>query len=614
MGYYNYDNHAKIKELLKEKLPNIDVCEPVWGSWYCHHYIQFRIKDIPSNIHFEYYITQNTWEKRRGLLVLHLEPNSDERMRYSKIGVQLMHSISKKNITCETWWNIPFGRFFITDRNVSNVEDLVNTLIELYDIVYNPLKELLKKSKEIKLVVQSQKQDIPYTSLRTNNDDVSVSIMNLEAVMKLPLGLPDYQREYCWEDRNICDLWRNLNKIENNKPFHLGTIILHDYNQKYEIIDGQQRLITLSIMLLALGYAEYLPLLHESYASEDAQRHVSNCKYLVQNLVSQSKDIDGTLAKFVKEISFAILVVNQTNLELAYTFFSHQNSKGVPLTDFDLLKAHHLRYIPDDRQAEHMAIKWNDILQLPSIYYDKNALSRTIGTHIYRLRRWMRKNQSEENCYRYIQREFQAAPLMADIPPFCEKFHFYEKIQGGTHFFVYVETFIHQYEEFIKNKIVMNMHNKLSWGAYEIFADTIETLLFGYYLKFGGQYLAEAFYCISQIMALHRYNSGRVAGDGSGVRGFAMESELLLMIDQASSPSFFLAEALLKGESIYEAMRQEAIKHNRTDMPVNSGLDLPEAKGVKWGYYTSLRKFWHELLPKVSESTIKNKIIEEYGK
>ena len=100
------------------------------------------------------------------------------------------------------------------------------------------------------------------------------------------------------------------------------------------------------------------------------------------------------------------------------------------------------------------------------------------------------------------------------------------------------------------------------------------------------------------MMALYRYNSDRVATNGSGVRDWAMNSEFLLMIDQASSPTFFLAEALAASENKFQ---------------INSGLYLPETKGVKWGMYVALRNIWNYALPLVSDTTIRNKIIEEYG-
>jgi hypothetical protein len=357
--------------------------------------------------------------------------------------------------------------------------------------------------------------------------------------------------------------------------------------------------------LWGLGYTGNIPLLNAKYSSPDAIKNVGNSKYVIKSLIERVGNVMDLLPRLLKNVSFAVLVVNDSNLDLAYTFFSNQNSKGVPLSDFDLLKAHHLRFIPGDEggQAEHMAKKWNAVSQLPPSYKETNSLERVLGYHLYRLRQWMRKHDSQEETYRYVQREFQAAPIMNDIPPFGEQFKFYEKIQGGTHFFVYVEMFIHRYEQFCELKSVKLLRAHLSDGRYAQFADTIETLMFGYYLKFGNQYLPEVFFCISRLMALYRYNTYAVARNGIGVRSFANHSEVVLMVDQATSPTFFLAEMIAKFEELTAG-----------DYPIRTGLDLDEAHGVRWGIYESLRRIFHILLGDVTESIIRHKIVEEYGK
>ena len=603
-----YTDLKKARTLLSESHPSVKLCDwESWGEWYCHQYFQIKPEGYPSGIHFEYHIPQNPNRARgRGLLELHLEPHSEEdKIRFKRIGIRLMHLLSENTSVQAVNRNnaIPIDTFIFNDNGIETDEQLVEAFIEFYEIVDCHVRELLSGVANVKLDCPYKEKDIEYKPFGSPSEDVSVRIVSLEDVMSYNLSLPDYQREYCWEDKNIIDLWHNLKNIHEGKPFHLGTIILHDYMNKYDIIDGQQRLITLSIILWALGYKEYLPLLNAYYDSTEAQEHIANCKYIVQTLVSKEKNTAELVNVLSKNISFSVLTVNEANLDLAYTFFSNQNSKGVPLSDFDLLKAHHLRFVPNDGQAEHMAVKWNKLTMLPIIYKEKNALHRVLGIHIYRLRRWMRKNQSLEGHGHYVQEEYQSAATMSDIPPFGEKFDFYEKIQGGTHFFVYAETFIHRYQEFLKNPIIETLQNNLAWGSYEIYSDSIETVLFGYYLKFGNQYLAEALYCIAQILALHRYNSNRVASDGTGVRGFINEAELVLMIDQASSPTFFLAEALLKHDQI-----------SQKDNWINSGMDLPEMKGVKWNMYTMLKNISHVLLPEISESVIRKRIIEEYGK
>lgn len=609
MGLY-YTDLDSTRALLNAKYPSVKLCNwENWGSWYYHYYFQLRPEGYPSGLHFEYRIPRNPNKAGgKGVLELHLEPHSDEsKSLFKKIGIRLMHQLADdSNVDCEGRNGvIPFDSFVLKRESIETDEDLVDAFSTLYKLVDSHIREILTSTSSVRLDAPYSKEEIKYSPMGNSTEDVSVQIMSLKTLMSYNLTLPDYQREYCWEDHNIIELWHNLTKIQEGKPFHLGTVILHDYQNSYGIIDGQQRLVTLSIMLLAMGYEGYLPLLNETYESTDAQEHIANCKYIIQGLVSKEKNVSELVKRLAENITFAVLTVNEANLDLAYTFFSNQNSKGVPLSDFDLLKAHHLRFIPNDGQAEHMAIKWNKLTMLPPIFKEKNALYRTLGTHIYRLRRWMRKNESYENHEsHYIQREYQSAVTMSDIPPFGERFDFYEKIQGGTHFFVYAETFIHRYLEFLKNPVVQMLQNHLAWGSYLNYADAIETILFAYYLKFGNQYLAEALYCISQIMALHRYNSSRVASDGTGVRTFIMESELVLMIDQASSPTFFLAEALAKHDQITQ----------KDKYPISSGVDVPEACGVKYGMYQSLFAMWHKILPEITDNTIRKKIIEEYGK
>ena len=82
---------------------------------------------------------------------------------------------------------------------------------------------------------------------------VDLEIDKLEKVFTFFLKIPDYQRIYCWEDSNVkClldDLVEHLTHHSGQTPYRLGTIILHYHDNHYDIIDGQQRLVTLSLIL-----------------------------------------------------------------------------------------------------------------------------------------------------------------------------------------------------------------------------------------------------------------------------------------------------------------------------------------------------------------------------
>ena len=85
------------------------------------------------------------------------------------------------------------------------------------------------------------------------------------------------------------------------------------------------------------------------------------------------------------------------------------------------------------------------------------------------------------------------------------------------------------------------MHNTFQYGSNQWYRDIIESILFCYYLKFGDYYLSDALAIIMRILLQHRYVSTRAIK--SSIVQYAGDSELVLMIDQATSPTFFLAEA-----------------------------------------------------------------------
>jgi len=66
--------------------------------------------------------------------------------------------------------------------------------------------------------------------------------------------VPPYQRDYSWDEEKWEDLFLDINDLENSKhPHYMGAIVLQTSNNKqYTIIDGQQRIATLSIFIIAI--------------------------------------------------------------------------------------------------------------------------------------------------------------------------------------------------------------------------------------------------------------------------------------------------------------------------------------------------------------------------
>lgn len=97
--------------------------------------------------------------------------------------------------------------------------------------------------------------------------------------------VPDYQRRYSWEEEQWGALWADLNSIRSDSTHFLGSVVLierpgglNELN-KLEIVDGQQRIATITV-LLSLMREKY----YELGESEQAQD--------IENQYLKKRDLD----------------------------------------------------------------------------------------------------------------------------------------------------------------------------------------------------------------------------------------------------------------------------------------------------------------------------------
>src|SRR6266478_1433659 len=67
------------------------------------------------------------------------------------------------------------------------------------------------------------------------------------------LTVPLNQREYSWERKHVTDLLTDFTKAMSKKSYFLGTLVLTTTtDEALEVIDGQQRLATTTILIAAI--------------------------------------------------------------------------------------------------------------------------------------------------------------------------------------------------------------------------------------------------------------------------------------------------------------------------------------------------------------------------
>ncbi len=222
-------------------------------------------------------------------------------------------------------------------------------------------------------------------------------------VTDINLVIPNYQRPYKWTAKNVIQLLDDIidAKNANKETYRVGTLILHEKESKYNIVDGQQRTITFSLMLKALGPDDSISFLDQKLT--DNPYNIRNIPNNFRTLERRAKNIiddkeKGELQEYIKNNCELIVIITK-DLSEAFQFFDSQNARGKKLYPHDLLKAYHLREMNDMDIAEtEMIVKtWEDL--------DQKELSVLFSDYLYRVKEWTKGNKawglSEHNIHKF---------------------------------------------------------------------------------------------------------------------------------------------------------------------------------------------------------------------
>lgn len=236
-----------------------------------------------------------------------------------------------------------------------------------------------------------------------------------KALENVELMIPNYQRPYKWTAKNAIQLLDDIieAKNDNKEVYRVGTLILH-YDEKdnsYNIVDGQQRVTTFVLLLLALLERDIYFLLNEMFMDNPYTREnvVNNFRAFVRRrdamTDSRTKEITHSLSKEEASIVLhddrkvqelreyiekqcEIIVVITNDISEAFQFFDSQNARGKKLFPHDLLKAYHLREMSDISVDDTVKVvkRWEEMNQ--------KELADLFGEYLYRVREWLRGNKA----------------------------------------------------------------------------------------------------------------------------------------------------------------------------------------------------------------------------
>ncbi len=300
---------------------------------------------------------------------------------------------------------------------------------------------------------------------------------------KAVFDIPRNQRRYVWQQENWKELLEDIVIATRSgaRPHFIGSIVLEDNGKKdgisyYTIIDGQQRLTTITILLVAilklfkendmeddfLGTLQYI----NSKNNRNQTINIINSEYhtSLNNIISEAKKFDkqstiaayvnvnttsktrdkligealkyfyGEIKGYLKEkedgrsfllairnavIDMVVVQIVSSSEEDSYTVFEILNARGQDLEEHELLKNYIMRYVHPEEKRDEAKRVWEDI-------------ERILGTSIKRFIKHYTTHRfgnspSKENAYRIIQKATKGENMNELLKDIALKAKYYHK-------------------------------------------------------------------------------------------------------------------------------------------------------------------------------------------
>ncbi|MCG3135888.1 MAG: hypothetical protein HMLKMBBP_03664 [Planctomycetes bacterium] len=287
--------------------------------------------------------------------------------------------------------------------------------------------------------------------------------------------VPRFQRDYSWREEHWDDLWQDIVELESSgRPHYMGALVLQEERaDEFSIIDGQQRIATLSILVVAALHclrrladegvepeanAKRMDLLRTAFLGAEHPATLVTTPKLALNR-SNRRFYEGTLvalitppsvpalpaterplwdamtyfrgkleerfvgaqdgaglANFIYETVATRLLFIQVVVEDeggAYTVFETLNARGLELSAGDLLKNYLLSIVhtAGDGQLEHAMQKWQCITER----VEPRRVPEFLRHHLNSTREYVRQERVYRTIRAEVSKPVQAVALLREL-------------------------------------------------------------------------------------------------------------------------------------------------------------------------------------------------------
>lgn len=308
---------------------------------------------------------------------------------------------------------------------------------------------------------------------------------NIEALLTSSfLIIPRFQRPYSWDDENLEDFWKDIAQIDGADYFIGSMVIYKNGRQQFGVVDGQQRLTTITILLCVIrdkfadlsadGLARGLHALIERADRDSVNRYVLKTetsypffqeeiqKFGPADFKSQPQREEGRLASAysfflnkvsdslkavdmdslvstgdkngkkidnLKNLRDAVLFLNLIRIELdneddAYLIFETLNTRGKDLALSDLLKNQFAKLVKSKGDVDTVREQWSRLLE------NLNDSPVEIDTDLFFTHSWSSRFDAttQQKAYKNIKDALTPKNAKDQLSEFVRDSHHYRAI------------------------------------------------------------------------------------------------------------------------------------------------------------------------------------------
>ena len=240
---------------------------------------------------------------------------------------------------------------------------------------------------------------------------------SVEEIFRGEFIVPEFQRPYSWDKEDCTQLWEDIKSFFDDAPtdsesYYLGSVVLYptpEGGKQWHIIDGQQRLTTLSLLIRCLldkvgSDSEMESVLTKAIYKSDPDTDMPTAEMRLRSMVETGihgqdlKSFEAAMSgnsaaldkknpfrvnyellfkhlsdwwdkvsaderkKFIRTLrnQVSLLPIECADEDDALTLFERINNRGNPLADADIFKAKLYRAVPEDERRSFID-RWNAI-------------------------------------------------------------------------------------------------------------------------------------------------------------------------------------------------------------------------------------------------------------